>query len=501
MNIRNQQYLFPVLIVLVFLVSYSLTFDKKLAPLGDNASYYMLGQAIAQGEGFVNISKIDKTPNNHYPPGYPAILSLFMHFTESIIFFKILNGLFLLGGMILFYLILSRIIQHRGVAFIIIAFCLVNYHLLQYASMMMSEMPYLFFSLVAIWSFMNSEGEVAWYRNKNFILCLVALVIAYHIRSLGIALVGAVILTLVIQRKWLPALGMGVGFVVLALPWFIRTQQLGGGSYMRQLMLINPYQPVLGKAGLSDFLSRIGTNFSRYITEEIPHSIFPFTEVDYASSPDLGQWLSGIALLFIVGFGIYKLPVYRWIILLYTIFTFAILMIWPDVWVGVRFIVPLIPFLALGFFHSLYLGLQWMGKWVKKSVPVWTMLIILLFMFPSVNTLKKESGTNLHPAWENYYAMGQWLRRNDSSDVVVSCGKPTLFYLYSQTYTVRYAFEQDPALLIEDLEKEKVDYVVIDQVYPNTIRYLLPALRAYPDRFEQVYHLGNPDTFLLKFKR
>jgi hypothetical protein len=97
--------------------------------------------------------------------------------------------------------------------------------------------------------------------------------------------------------------------------------------------------------------------------------------------------------------------------------------------------------------------------------------------------------------------MGEWLRRNESPDVVVSCGKPTLFYLYSQTYTVRYAFEQDPALLIQDLEKEQVDYVVIDQVYPNTIRYLLPALRAYPDRFEQIYHLGNPDTFLLKFKR
>jgi hypothetical protein len=501
MKIQNQPYLFPVLILLVFLITYSVTFDSKLAPLGDNASYYMLGQALAQGEGFVNISKIDKTPNNHYPPGYPAILSVFMHFTESIVFFKLLNGLFLALGMILLYMVLFRLLQHRLLSFLIVAFCLLNYHLLQYSSMMMSEVPFFFFTMVAIWSYLNYDDTIPWYRSKHLLLCLVAILIAYHVRSLGIGLLGGVLVAAFIRRKWGLSIGMGVAFVVFALPWFIRSQRLGGGSYIKQMTLINPYQPALGKASVADFITRIQSNFSRYITEEIPNALFPFTEVDYAQAPDTGEWLGGLLLFGLIIYGLFKLPSFRWLFILYLLFTFVILMIWPDVWVGVRFIVPLIPILALGFFHAIFLILQLIFKAVNKPAPVWALGILLLILLPSVNTLRKLSAEPLNPAWANYYGMAEWLRRNESSEVVVSCGKPTLFYLYSQTYTVRYAFEQDPALLIEDLENEKVDYVVIDQVYPNTIRYLLPALRAYPERFEQVYHLANPDTFLLRFKR
>ena len=91
--------------------------------------------------------------------------------------------------------------------------------------------------------------------------------------------------------------------------------------------------------------------------------------------------------------------------------------------------------------------------------------------------------------------------KKNETGVVVSCGKPSLFYTYADNYTMRYKFTKDPAELIADLEKQKVDYVVIDQVYGNTFQYLLPAVRQYPNRFEQVLHLKNPDTFLLKFKK
>ena len=85
---------------------------------------------------------------------------------------------------------------------------------------------------------------------------------------------------------------------------------------------------------------------------------------------------------------------------------------------------------------------------------------------------------------------------------VVSCGKPSLFYTYAgDNYTMRYQFTQDATELIAHLERQQVDYVVIDQVYGNTLQYLLPAVRQYPNRFEQILHLKNPDTFLLKFKR
>ena len=102
---------------------------------------------------------------------------------------------------------------------------------------------------------------------------------------------------------------------------------------------------------------------------------------------------------------------------------------------------------------------------------------------------------------KNYFSMAKWVNRNLDDGVVVSCGKPALFYLEAETFTMRYKFAQNPAELIKDLEEKKVDYVVVDQVYGNTFRYLVPAIRQYPNRFEQVLHLQNPDTYLLKFKR
>ncbi len=501
MKIQNRPYLFPLLIVLVFLTSYTYTFDQKLAPLGDNASYYMLGQALAQGEGFVNISKIDKTPNNHYPPGYPAVMSLFMHFTESIVFFKMLNGFFLLAGLLLFYRIAEEVMQHRILAFVVSLMCLLNFHLLQYGSMMMSEIPFLFFSSAAIWCLVRRLPDTHWFKDPNFYLLLIVLVIGYYVRSLGIALLGAVVITLFIRKKWIPGLALGAGFVVLALPWFIRSQQLGGGSYLRQLTLINPYQPNLGTAGPGDFLNRMTANFSRYMTEELPNALFPFTEVNYQESGTAGEWITGLVLVALIIYGCLSLHRFRTFILLYVLFTMLILLLWPDVWVGVRFIVPLIPVLLIGLVSGLYALLTLIFGAAKKTVPAWVLGVLPLTLLSSVGNLHDQASTPLHPAWSNYYAMGEWLRQNESSGVVVACGKPALFYLYAQTYTMRYPFEQDAAKLLDELEREQVDYVVIDQVYPNTIRYLLPAIRSQPDRFEQVYHRPNPDTFLLRFKR
>ena len=59
-------------IIIVFIGVYAYIYDSKIDLNGDNANYYMLGQALHQGEGYVSINSINKTPNNHFPPGYPG---------------------------------------------------------------------------------------------------------------------------------------------------------------------------------------------------------------------------------------------------------------------------------------------------------------------------------------------------------------------------------------------------------------------------------------------
>jgi hypothetical protein len=61
-NIASKKYVYLIILAIAVVAAYSYTFDSKQALLGDNASYYSLGKALAQGEGYVNISKITKSP-------------------------------------------------------------------------------------------------------------------------------------------------------------------------------------------------------------------------------------------------------------------------------------------------------------------------------------------------------------------------------------------------------------------------------------------------------
>ena len=200
-------------------------------------------------------------------------------------------------------------------------------------------------------------------------------------------------------------------------------------------------------------------------------------------------------------YGVIKLPKFQWLIVGYLLGTLAVLMLWPEVWIGVRFIVPAIPIFLLVFVNGIYTLFGLLLKSAPKKVVIYSIGgFLMLFQFKAVRAIHDTAKEPYAPAWKNYFATADWLKKNERKDVVVSCGKPALYYLYSGTYTTRYKF-LSPEELIANLEKNQVDYVVIDQAYGNTLRYLLPAVRKYPGRFQQVYHLDNPDTYLLKFKR
>ncbi len=497
---QNKRWIFLGIIAVVFIFTYTYTFDSKLALLGDNASYYTLGKAIAQGEGYVNISKVSKSPNNHYPPGYPVIISTVLLFSDSIIAIKLLNGLFLLGSLTLSFFLIARLVENYITSFVIVLLTAFNSHVLFYGSLMMSEVPYMFFSLLAIYLFTLVDFEKVALKSKSFILALIMIIISYYVRSLGVALLAGFCLYLLLERNW-KMIGIPIAALILGgLPWFLRGQSLGGTSYMNQLKLINPYNPGLGEATFSDFSERFWSNFSRYVTREIPDSIFNFGPT-YNQPISGKEWLMGIVLILLIGYGLFKLKHFKTLIIGYILGTLGILMIWPDVWIGVRFIVPVVPFFLLGvingFFH-LFILIR--SQKEVSMVVNYSPLVILLFLFSPMTELNSKAKAPYPPAWQRYFEVAEWLEKNQK-DVVVSCGKPSLFYTYADNFTMRYKFTKDSDELLKHLEKQQVDYVVIDQVYGNTFQYLLPAVREHPERFQQVLHLKNPDTFLLKFKR
>lgn len=495
-------FIYLLIISILFLSVYVYIFDEKLDLNGDNAYYYVLGKALSQGEGYVNIANVNKEPNNHYPPGYPFILSLFMHISDSVVFLKIINGIFLLMCLLLFYYLFNHLSGSPVIAFVTVIFLLLNSHLLLYGTMMMSEMSFILFSFLCLIFIQRIDFEKDLFRNPVFYLMMISLGMSYYIRSTGLALFGGLVLYLAIRRHWKAFLISLVGFLMMASPWIVRGHKLGGNSYIKPLVMINPYRPELGNADLADYFNRFFSNISRYITKEIPSSTFPFVEVNYLENPDLVDWIIGLIIIGLIIYGLVKLHSRSLIIVTYLIATCGILLLWPEVWTGVRFVLPIVPILIFSCIFGLYHLIRFIL--IRWHVPFrFNVLVLLLSGLAFITPIKKIhfKAVNDYPSsWKNYFAIADWFRKEGLKEVVVICRKPMLFYLKSGTYTSTYSYSNDDKALLEDLKARKADYVVLDNLgYRQTYEYLLPAINTNQSFFQVIFKLDNPDTYLLKF--
>ncbi len=193
MNTKEKAFL--LILGLVFIGAYYNVFDTKWDINGDNANYYLLAKGMIQGNGYVWSYSPSLTPTNHYPPGYPAILAISMTVLgDSIIPLKVMNGLFLFSSVFILYLLTKKLTRNDNLAFVVSILLLLNSHLYHFATILMSEMPYLFFTSLAFYFVYKMEPEESFWKSKHFYGLLLSISATYYIRSLGIVLLGAILL-------------------------------------------------------------------------------------------------------------------------------------------------------------------------------------------------------------------------------------------------------------------------------------------------------------------
>lgn len=498
-----ENFIYMIIITILFLGVYGYIFDRKLDLNGDNAYYIVLGKALSQGEGYVNIASINKVPNNHYPPGYPFIISLFMYISDTPVFLKLINGIFLLISLHLLYYLFKYFSNSSKIAFVTVFFLLLNSHMLLYGTMLMSEMSFILLSFLCIYLVHIADLESNLFRKPHLYLILITLVGSYYIRSTGLALFAGLILYFLFKRYWKAAVFIGIGFITLATPWIIRGQKLGGSSYIKPLVMINPYRAELGNAELADYFNRIIANVSRYITREIPNSTMPFIKVNYLSEISPIEWLIGLPVLAMIGYGLYKLGRKGLIIILYVAATFGILLLWPEVWTGIRFVLPIVPFLFFALVIGIYYGMTYILSSIKIKLK-FNILVLLIFglaFITPIQAIHMKAKIDYPKAWKNYFSAANWFKRNNIKDAVVICRKPMLFHINSGTYTSTFKYSNDENEVLGDLNKKQTDYVILDNLgYRQTYEYLFPVINSQKEYFQVVFKLENPDTYLLKYK-
>ncbi|MGH1384774.1 phospholipid carrier-dependent glycosyltransferase [Kordia sp.] len=510
-NLSRVKVVYVLLLIIAFFTIYNTIFDEKVSLGGDNASYYTLGNSIANGDGYTNIQHAEKEAHYHYPPGYPLLIAgVVKCFSNDIITIKLLNGAFLLGVILLVFFIVKKLSQNDHIAFAVSLISLLNYHMLGYSTIMMSEIPFLFFSLLCLWLFFKIDFSKPVFKNGLFFLMLICLSFSFYIRSVALALFVSMACFLGIKKQWRYVFSLIAGFIIVYLPWILRNSNTTGNTYVSQLSLKNPYQPELGQVDLLDIFERIFLNAERYITKEIPSSIFYSDDLVYINTSfSMVEFLLGLLIISGISFGIFRLKKFRTFILLYIVSFFALLMIWPSVWYGTRFLVPLIPLLIFLFIFGMISFLKWLQekiipKQLKHFTAITTVVLLSFWSFMygsnSISKLKTQANDEYADSYKNYFAFADWINKNADDASITAVRKEGLFYLFSKKNVTNYQKTLDREAQITYLKDKNVDYVIVEQLgYSSTSKYLVPVIDRYPNKFKTIKQLQNPNTYLMKF--
>lgn len=206
----------------------------------DDGMYVILAKSLATGHGYRWLNVPGAPPATHFPPGYPAVLSLiwrvFPSFPANVLAFKIFNAVILAVAAWSLVLFAQRRLRFSpaAAALIAIAGC-AAIPTLVLSTLVMSETLFLamlclllpFADRVAAGAGEGSESTGAnWWEPWVLGAFVAALTM---VRTHGVALAAAIALALAIQRRWRALASFALAFVACVAPWQIWQSVHQGG--------------------------------------------------------------------------------------------------------------------------------------------------------------------------------------------------------------------------------------------------------------------------------
>ncbi|MEJ2540897.1 MAG: glycosyltransferase family 39 protein, partial [Gemmatimonadota bacterium] len=339
-------------------------------PGGDNAGYVALGHALASGQGYTELWDPARPPHTKYPPVFPLLLALAMALgADGWGGLKVVSFLAtLVVSPAVFLWARSRLPE--GLSFGVALLVALSPSLLYHSHWVLSDVPFLAFTVLALWALSTALGESPRGTSIEAVErrgdeggtgvvpagpprregggpwlwagAVACLLLACFTRTAGLPLAVAGVGVLLFRRRWLAAGGVATALGVPLLLWWARgrAQAAGQGRYASEFFLLDPYQPDLGPAGAGDFVARVLDNLGAYGTRFVPEAL-------------LGSQGAGAAL---VGLVVVALAVSGWVRCLrrgpgvaelFLPLYAGLILVWPPVWSGDRFALPLVPILLV----------------------------------------------------------------------------------------------------------------------------------------------------------
>lgn len=497
------------------LILLALQFTPDFSTNGDDARYYLLGKALHDGRGFRQIQFPTATVETTYPIVFPLLLSFVHFFSGSILFAKIVQALLgALTTLMAFYLFR---LYSRNLIVPLIALCATCATLAQFSSSLMSEIPYLFFSLLALYLY-----ELSVKRPENrwlFWLTILVSVFPMHCRSVGLAFSGSWLLANLLTKRYRYVAAHALVLVVTVVLFHMATSWSNG--YALQLVQRNTYNPEAGLVTPGEMVQRIMQNIQAYGSYILQRSLIPLPP---ETSKGLAGMITAACLICVLAGWVRSLFGPMKFLSLYVFMYFGIFLMWQTEWSSERFVAGVIPFLYffLLFGCEGFLDLAFGAKGTSfvqrlKSVAVtqaekvprarlafiWTVAALILISNAVFQVSFAKKQQDLTPDWKNFYSCADWIRDKTPPGAIVMNRKVELFYIRSKHAGVMYPYSRDFNKIMKLIDDSQVEYVIFDNfAWTGTTReYLFPVIENFQDRFQMVYALNNPPTAIYKVIR
>ena len=434
---------------------------------GDNAGYLSLAHSLVTGAGYVEAWDPALVPHTKYPPLYPALLAGAMGLgAEAWITFKLLSLLLVTVSVtVCFAWVRDRhgILMATGVS-LVLAF---SPAFLWSTNWILSDPLFLALTFACLWSFHRSEQVAvpSWWILAG---CVFAILSTFT-RTAGLPLVLAVGTALGLARHWRALAAFVVAFVAPNVFWWLRSRAGGEAQYVSEFWMINPYQPDLGQAGIGDLVARVLENLQGYVLVHIPAGLSPWSG---GALTVLGLVLMAAALAgWVARIGV------RWTVVeLYTPLYFGLILLWPAVWSGDRFALPLYPLVLFYAGEALARGVSRIGPRLPLAAGVIAAAVLLV---PSMRSWGQSlSGARdcrevvrkagpfacYGEGFQQFVSAARWVGENIPDGAAVFSRKPRIFYTLSGVRSRTYPLSADPQRFFREAREVGVSYVVLDRV-------------------------------------
>jgi len=475
------------LVITVVAIAFGILYCSALGPYwkltADSTTYVLGAQSLVQGEGYLE----GRSPAILFPPGTSMMLAAAWIMGGKT--YWALNAevlLFAFGSLAVCFLLFRDSLGSVGSG-IVVLLCLGSTLFFGTATYILSEIFFVFFSLLALWS----------YRRDSTAGSVLSALAAVMVRTVGVSLAVALLLASVCRRprRWgnIAAYFVPILFSVL---WEWRNRRLGW-SYTELMLQREPWVPSSGHLSALGLLSRLIGNrgYGRALENVLTNDLT--AHVSYVVIPGLA-----LAALFLLGFRRLSAKE-RWPIALYLApYAIAIGLVWNSVLV--RLLLPILPLV----FACIVGGIEEVArrprlKWVYAPALVFMGFYLVRGFQAEVAGAERERGSafpnELVKYPENYdlQRVGLWWRDHSPRGDRFASRQPNIVGAITGRDGVYFEPTSQPDALEQDLQAKGARVLFLDfELAPDQDRDLGNRL-CQSERFRMLKQEGQAELLEL----